>query len=516
MGKTRNERKAQKQKAVESGPAHRMEKIAGWILAAAIVIIPLLIRVHVGLFIAPKITFEILNTGVQTDLFEFYKWAALLATAIILVVVFVIRTWLQPSTIKPGYINIPVLLITVLAAVSLAASQYKSIALFGFYDLREGTITLLLYLAFMFVAVNTEFDQALKKAVFWGLGVVTFVNAVMGILYFIGVELIKIPLIEWLVVPEGVQGQWEGVLTATLSNPNYVSGFAGAIAMAFFVMAILTEDRKWRMWSALFSILGFVLCVTALSTSGFMVLYILVPAAIIFALFIGNPRQVLGTAVIIICFWAVMLIGMGIYQPRVWQEADVLGILRQGADVSAASVDSATNQDDEWPGKEFGLPKPGLAPGSGRLYIWQETARLILKKPVFGYGADTLGYYFPHWKKDRATGLMNYTTFTTKPHCFYLAFAFNYGIPALLALLTLFFLHFVKTVKFIITHKNHEMTPIVAALFAFWLGFLIQWVVNDSVIGTSVVFWILFGMAVSLMREAEEAEAKPAVTRGRA
>jgi hypothetical protein len=78
----------------------------------------------------------------------------------------------------------------------------------------------------------------------------------------------------------------------------------------------------------------------------------------------------------------------------------------------------------------------------------------------------------------------------------YLEVAFDSGLIALTALLTLLMLHLFHTAKKIIKGSSDTMM-FTATLFVFWCTFLLQWLFNDSLIGTSPVFWILFGVAVS-------------------
>jgi hypothetical protein len=37
-----------------------------------------------------------------------------------------------------------------------------------------------------------------------------------------------------------------------------------------------------------------------------------------------------------------------------------------------------------------------------------------------------------------------------------------------------------------------------AGLLAFWVAFSIQFFFNESIIGTSIIFWLFFGVGISL------------------
>lgn len=152
------------------------------------------------------------------------------------------------------------------------------------------------------------------------------------------------------------------------------------------------------------------------------------------------------------------------------------------------------------PGDLFALPDPGWAPGTGRLYIWEETVKLIQERPFWGYGLDTLAFYFPQNDVNMIANMWEYGVLVTKPHNFYLALAYGSGVPALMVLLSLFMLHFYHSGRYLLTAPRNKNLAQPAAVFLFFCAFAVQWLFNDAVLGSASIFWIITGIGVSLNR----------------
>jgi O-antigen ligase len=88
-----------------------------------------------------------------------------------------------------------------------------------------------------------------------------------------------------------------------------------------------------------------------------------------------------------------------------------------------------------------------------------------------------------------------------KPHNFYLNIAYGSGLFAFIALACLLMLHFYACCKLIRNSLNTKQRMNLAVFFAGWLAYLLQGMFNDSIIGTAPVFWILFGVSVSVLNK---------------
>lgn len=164
---------------------------------------------------------------------------------------------------------------------------------------------------------------------------------------------------------------------------------------------------------------------------------------------------------------------------------------------------NSTNPDDALE-EVFGLPKPGISAGSGRTYIWRKTWELIKERPFFGYGLGSLELYVDNNDLQKVAGLWYENSIITKPHSYYLSIAYGIGIPGLLLFLALVFYHVVDMFR-LWMKKNQSVNYIQLSLFLGVLTFMVQALFNDTVIGMSLIFWIIFGVSVGVVKQMQRA-----------
>lgn len=489
-----------------------IDQILIWILVAVVGLIPLLLRGHVSQFVAPKIAPGLLSTGMYGDLFVYHKWIALIVLSVAALLLTIIKVAVMKDDIRPSYINLPLLGLASLAIAASLFSKFKGLSLFGMYDMREGLITVLCYLTLFLVTANINFKRNYIYQFIAALFVVVLVNDCLGVAWFFGLDLLQNPIVQALVTPDeaGTIATANSELISTLMNRNYLSGLAGALLVFGFTMAIFVNEDRKRIIFGIMSLLSFVILLVSLSSSGVLVVYFLVPIILVFALIrlASDRKKVLLTAFAMVLSGILLLVVFNSHNSIIGQE--FTGFLDNREEVHKVVPKVAR----DWPGKDLGLPKAGWGVGKGRVYIWKETAKLIEKKPFLGYGPGTLAYNFPHNDIAAKANLYSYYGWVTKPHNMYLNVAYSLGIPALLILLFLLARHFCYSIKILITKAYDEDYVFIAALFAFWLAFLMQWLFNDSFIGTSPIFWVLFGVSVSLggginYTETEKLNSKP-------
>lgn len=141
---------------------------------------------------------------------------------------------------------------------------------------------------------------------------------------------------------------------------------------------------------------------------------------------------------------------------------------------------------------------------SHRGYIWRKTCQMMLQDNLLlGSGLDTFVYNFPHWDPHRDHKLFRIGLLIDKPHNTYLQIGTGAGFPALLVYLFLLGLHGFHYIR---VYRERglqtESDIIMLALFAGWLGYLLQGLSNDSVLSNAPVFWALFGLGVNYVKNA--------------
>jgi hypothetical protein len=137
---------------------------------------------------------------------------------------------------------------------------------------------------------------------------------------------------------------------------------------------------------------------------------------------------------------------------------------------------------------------------SHRGYIWSRSIPLLKDTLFTGYGPDTYAFYFP--QMDAVGKLLNFGTaniIVDKPHNMYLQIALNTGVLSLLAVLTMFGVYIIESIKlYWKSNFNNFYQQVGVAIFVGIVAYLIAGLFNDSVVSVAPVFWVLFGMGISI------------------
>lgn len=132
-----------------------------------------------------------------------------------------------------------------------------------------------------------------------------------------------------------------------------------------------------------------------------------------------------------------------------------------------------------------------------RGYIWNRVLPTLKKYILKGSGPDTFAMTFP---QNDYVGRINaakviYAGIITKPHSLYVQTAVQTGVLSLLCLLAFYGTSLKKLLK-----KKGKMWKVIALCAA---GYFIMGLVNDSMVVTAPVFWVLLGMGSGVAGEQE-------------
>ncbi len=527
------------------------------LLFSGIAFVPLLIRIHVSLFIAPKFTFDVFATGMQGEAFAYYKFLALCFMSLSAVGLLLAKMFFRGFRLDPCYTHIPMLVLAFWLLLSLAFADFRSIGLYGFFDRKEGVLTYLGFLTLALVFAQFHFPKKSLVFISVGLAIPMVANFVLAFsAYLLQFDLGKTTGLQGWIKPGDFQGTAEFSLTSLFENVNYSSGVSAAACVFFLTVGLLTPERKRKIFPALMASVSFFNIVAASSMSGFVTLAGVLPIVGIVA-FLKFPQRSVAAGLLLhlVCF-ATIFAGSVVVNPEGYDE--IAGFFRkfqspQEPEKSPSITAMPLPTDRQVPSSAVSTTTPAvpstmpvvsptttsLPPiGEDRLrrikdaqrekeelavamtrpdavgidpvraYIWSHSLALIRQRPLFGYGLDSLTFYIPQNNQARVAAFE--TTFAaTKNHNFYLSMAFGAGIPALLALLVLFALHIFQTVRSILRSVPSESAILRLALFGYFLAYLVQWLVNDSTIGSSIGFWILLGPAVALNRKERPQDVGP-------
>lgn len=137
---------------------------------------------------------------------------------------------------------------------------------------------------------------------------------------------------------------------------------------------------------------------------------------------------------------------------------------------------------------------------SGRGYIWSRSIMMLPDVIYKGYGPDTFTVAFP---QDDFIAKLNLgweaSRIVDKPHNMYLQIAINTGIISLLALLALWGIYLITSLK-LYKGMIYDSTEkcIGFACFMAVLGYLVAGMFNDQIVSVAPLFWITLGLGISI------------------
>jgi len=481
--------------------AHPVDSISMVIFIFLLGIVPLAVRTKVLHYTAPRIINPAVDTGLQVGMFAYYKWLLVMVGAMIALAVLLYKVGAQKYRLRPSYLNAPLLMLALLILGSVMAAEYKSIALFGLYNQRDGVLLLLAYLGLCLAAANTIYKPWFKSGVDIALIVFVAINTIIMLLDFNGYKLMQADLIRTILAPAELRSSLIGRIGNTMGNVNYISGMGAALFAYFTAGTLLYKNIKRQLVVAAAALAAFVMVLLSFSSSGFVTLVLLTPLFLLVLWRSSDRRRglIAGGGLLTACL--LVFVVLNSINPYIYQET-VGFFLPQATNIQemAAPPKPALSL----PAPEFQLPLPGWSPGTGRTYNWSETLELTAERPWLGYGYGTLTYYFPQDDINKVANMYSYNTLITKPHSMYMGVAFGLGIPALLVLLLLFGLHFCYTGRNLWHQRLGTNSIFAVSLFLFFCAFTIQALFNDPVVDAGAIFWTLLGVAVSLNKEVDQ------------
>lgn len=493
-----------------------IDKLISWGILLSLLLIPIVIKANIIEYTSPSFTdIPDISTGEKIELFSYSKYKILVSVTIILSLLFMIKVFVYNYRIKYNSHNIIVALFMTIILFSSVFATHKYLALKGIFDRNEGTLTFLCYAILFFITSNTNMPKNYLKWTIYILIPFTIINSIIGILNFYGINVLKQKVVA-LIIQGKLQGELsfsdKSILMGTLDQGNYLSGVSSMLFIAFFILAILCKNLKLKIINIILLFMSFGILLASLSNSGFITISLLVPLFLLI-LIIEKKYKKLLLGISLILSLSLIFIPMNLKNEKVWNETfgnypGLTSFAAKGESSKPGSLQhkdnekviSSKTQSDNFIPK---LPNAGVAWGSGRGYIWKTTLPLIAKRPILGYGLDTLAYHFPQNDKNMVSG-MGGIPLITKPHSLYLDIAFGTGVLGLIIFLYMVFIPMQKCFRRIVLNRNVSENKELIAISFILLAYLIQGIVNDSIIGISVVFYILLGILTSEITSKEE------------
>lgn len=481
--------------------------------------IPILVKVHYSNFISPTISdYFAISSGVKGEMFSHLKFIILIVLTFIISLLFLYKVFILNYQIKATKINIITTFFMIIVVISSVFSTYKYIALFGYYERSEGAITFLCYSIMFFIASNISIKHENLKWFLYGISPFIIINGVIGLLNFYGVNLLEISVVNRLIAENfGEKASFTdgSILMGTLDQGNYLSGASSLLVCFTFIQAILTKNMKLKIFNIILLFLSFGMLFASLSNSGFITISMLLPLFLILLLLKKMYREFGFSLILMLLSFLVIFLPMQNHNKIVLDETfgNIPSLIINSSQEGGGQVNSSKEKINDAgnftsPEKidtDFlpQLPDPSISWGNGRSYIWSTFISLIMERPVLGYGFDTYAFHFPINDIKMMNGLGTGNAVVDKPHSLYLDIAFGTGVIGLLIFLIMVSIPLIKSIKKILLCKEIKGNSEIIVITFLLLAYLIQGIVNDSNIGTSVIFFILLGILNTLVTNYE-------------
>ncbi len=357
---------------------------------------------------------------------------------------------------QPTPENKVLIVYAMITTISVFFSLNWQVSLFGSSYRFDGLLAFYLYLFAYVIARN---GKKITKVIFPLLTITSLLIAIYGILQFYEID--PVPLRLYAI-------KWEGLAFATMGNPN----FLGSYLVLSLPMPIYLYFYKSK-WYGLFAYAILFLGLLATRTRGAWLgaFVSLIAFLILHGLSQGFKRRegikvlaVLVTSILVMFFFT--LTSGDVFLTRIFS--------------LFIDLSSLLNKDyNEFLG------------GAYRVYVWGKVIQLIMMRPIFGFGLDTMYIAMEmHFKEAITQDFGKYKNWD-KAHNEYLNIGVSSGIFALGAYLL--FLFFVLRKGFRRMIGNPAYVPFLAAI----IGYLTQAFFNIQVVMVYYVFFAYLGIVSS-------------------
>lgn len=458
------------------------------IIAIFLFVIAYSTRLKEIFFISPTILgSQIYDTGLKYDMFSYYRFLVLLFFSAILSALLIYYLKRIKGFLVLDEVCISLFIFIIAIYISTIISPYKMISLIGLYNSYEGALSYLCYTLIFIVIYSSKFTSKGLKTIEKIMGAIVITNLVFMVLSYLNIDVLKLPGINSIFIPKGKILLDKLYLDNLFGNVNYLSGM-GAFFATYYLTKLIVQNEN-QVINYFFLIASFLLIIGSLSLSGLITFIVLFLILCIYFL-ISNPKKKaikLGKLFLIIFLIFFTLININ---NEFKKEFFPFGLSKNN-NMTESPKDQYINTYFQTDFKK----SPQI--GNGRLFIWHETMKLILQKPFLGYGLETFVYNFPQNQIEVYNKLGSFDIVVDKPHNIFLKISYGSGLIGLATFCLFLFFGVKKLAKYFGKGKSTTDSNIFCFFFP-CVAFLIQGLVNDSTIFTSVFFWIFWAISLNL------------------
>lgn len=220
-----------------------------------LVALPLVVRLK--LIMLPASIQRFWTTNYAADFFSYYKSIVLILIALAMIGFLIYHKAWNDAALREKSFRIYLIATGVFALLTILAtlfSGYKSIAVWGAPERREGMVVLLVYLIVMIYAFWAFLKQPNERFVVIPLAVLVGITTFLGIFQFWGHDIFSTSFGQSLIIPSEYRAHGtlqmlheSGKVYGTMYHYNYMGSFAAMMIPFFLVLALFNRDSKLKL-----------------------------------------------------------------------------------------------------------------------------------------------------------------------------------------------------------------------------------------------------------------------------
>jgi len=377
-------------------------------------------------------------------------------------------------------LNLPIIIFLFICGLSTLFSVSPRLSLWGMHGFYfEGFLSFLCYGIIYFTTVNYVRD---KRKILKTILIATVIVSVYALVQATGIT-----FFVWRGTPPYPR------VWSTFGNPNFLGSYLIMIIPIYLVFLIKAQTVKKKSLYILFTLLSILALIFTYSRAAWLGTVV---GIIVFVLMV-NKKQLKANLFFLIGILVSTIVLTSIY-PRFYMRA------KERTPRMKPIVERAVSAVD--------FKEPGI---TARLSAWETTIKMALKRPILGFGLDTLGMSFRQFMSKEYEELAGRFRTAGYAHNEFLQYAATIGLAGLAAYLFLLFTFF-RVLLNVAREDKSPLTPtlslrgrgiegegkdknlLVSGLCASCVALLINNQFSFSTLVPATLLWFFFGLSASL------------------
>jgi len=394
-------------------------------------------------------------------------------TVLRIMTLFLLAAWLM-KVLREGKIswqktplNLPIIIFLFICGLSTLFSVSPRLSFWGMHGFYfEGFLSFLCYGIIYFIAVNYVID---KRKVLKTLLIASVIVSVYALVQATGITFFV----------------WRGTqpyprVWSTLGNPNFLGPYLIMIIPIYLIFLMKAETVKKKFLYSLFTLLSVLALIFTYSRAAWLGMVV---GLIVFALMI-NKKQLKTNLFFLIGIIVSSIILTSIYPRLYLRSQERTATMKPIVERAVSTVD---------------FKEPGI---TARLSAWGTTIEMTLKRPILGFGLDTLGISFRQFMSEKYEELAGRFRTAGYAHNEFLQYGATIGLVGLGVYLFLLFTFFRILIK---VSRDKERNLLASGLAASCIALLVNNQFSFSTIVPATLLWFFFGLGGGLF-EGEKKE----------